>query len=74
MNYYSEEGSLSYDEDESSEDGFMKGYSKEEPVPECAECGSALNDEKHVTKEIDGEKLTFCNEACAKEYQESIVD
>ena len=53
------------------EEGFMKGYSDEEEVPTCEECGAALR-EKKVIKEINGENHGFCSELCAKEFAESI--
>ena len=56
---------------ETSEEGFLKGYSDEEETDECAECGSAVNEEKRVEKEVDGEKLTFCSESCADEFEEN---
>lgn len=56
---------------ESSEEGFLRGYSDEEEVDECAECGSAVSEEKRIEKEVDGEKLTFCSESCAEEFKEN---
>lgn len=57
---------------ESSEEGFMRGYSDEEEVKECAECGSAVSEEKKVEKEVDGEKIVFCSESCANEFEENL--
>lgn len=57
---------------ESNEEAFMKGYREDEEVEECAECGAAVDEEKKVVKEIDGEKLTFCSKVCVKEYEESV--
>jgi hypothetical protein len=57
---------------DSNEEGFMQGYSQDEEVIECAECGGAVGEEKNIIKEIDGEKLNFCSETCAKEYEESL--
>ncbi|HLD79249.1 MAG TPA: hypothetical protein VJA18_01690 [Candidatus Nanoarchaeia archaeon] len=56
---------------ESSEEGFMRGYSDEEEADECAECGSAVSEEKKIEKEVDGEKLTFCSVSCADEFEEN---
>ncbi len=56
---------------ETPEEGFLKGYSDEEEVGECAECGSAVNEENRLEKEIDGETLTFCSKSCAEEFEES---
>ena len=53
------------------EEGFMKGYSDDEEVPTCEECGAALRETK-VIKEIGGENHRFCCETCAKEYAESL--
>lgn len=58
---------------DSSEEGFIKGYTEEEEVVECAECGSAINPEKKVIKEIDGETHVFCSKSCAKEFKESLA-
>ncbi len=57
---------------ESSEEGFLRGYSDDEEVEECAECGSAVSEEKKIEKEVDGEKLTFCSEVCAEEFEENL--
>jgi len=56
---------------ESSEEGFLRGYSDEEEVGECAECGSAVNEENRIEKEIDGEQVVFCSKMCAEEFEES---
>ncbi|MEK6809438.1 MAG: hypothetical protein AABY40_02085 [Nanoarchaeota archaeon] len=57
---------------ETPEEGFLKGYSDEEEVGECAECGSAVNEENRLEKEIDGETLTFCSKSCAEEFEENL--
>ena len=59
-----EEGGL-----DSTEEGFMRGYSEDESVLECGECGSAIREDK-VVKEIDGEKHVFCSKECAAEFEE----
>ena len=56
---------------ETSEEGFLKGYSKEEEVGECAECGSAVNEENRIEKEVEGETLAFCSKSCAEEFEEN---
>lgn len=63
----SDEGSL-----ESSEEGFMEGYANDEEVEECTECGLAIDGEKKVVREIEGEQLVFCSKACADEYEEGL--
>lgn len=57
---------------ESSEEGFMRGYSDDEESKECAECGSAINEENKVEKELEGEKITFCSQTCAEEFVENL--
>ncbi|MBI2151112.1 hypothetical protein HYU21_00070 [Candidatus Woesearchaeota archaeon] len=57
---------------DSQDEGFIKGYSEEEEVSECAECGGAVKEEKKVTKEIEGETFTFCSNECAKDFEEGI--
>ena len=57
---------------ESSEEGFLKGYSDEDEVNECAECGSAVDEEKKVEKDVDGEMLVFCSSSCAEEFEENL--
>ncbi|MBI2112829.1 hypothetical protein HYT52_04800 [Candidatus Woesearchaeota archaeon] len=57
---------------DSSEEGFLKGYSEDEDVDECAECGSACPEDKKVVKEFDGESYSFCSKQCAKEFEESL--
>lgn len=58
--------------DEEEDLGFMQGYMDNSEVPECAECGSALNSEKKFTQLIDGETHRFCSKNCMKEFEESI--
>jgi len=57
---------------ESTEEGFMEGYADDEKVDECAECGSAVDDEKRLGKEIDGESYVFCSKDCAEEFEENM--
>ena len=56
---------------ETPEEGFLKGYSDEEEVRECTECGSAVNEENRVERDVDGETLAFCSKSCAEEFEES---
>ena len=60
-------------EEEDLESGFMDGYSDDDEVEECAECGSAIH-EKRIVKSIEGEEYIFCSEICAKEFEETIGD
>ena len=60
-------------EEEDSESGFMDGYSDDDEVEECAECGSAIH-EKRIVKTFDGEAYVFCSEICAHEYEETLGD
>lgn len=61
------------DEDfESPEEGFMEGYAEDEEVDECAECGSAIDEENKIIKEIEGETYKFCSENCAKEFEDGL--
>lgn len=55
----------------SREEAFMKGYSEEEKIITCDECGMAIKKEK-ITKRIDGEAHKFCSEECAKEFAEGM--
>ena len=66
------DGKEEEDVEEETEEGFMKGYSDEEEVEECAECGTAIK-KKKVTREIEGEEYPFCSEICAKEFEESLA-
>ena len=61
-----DEGSIS-----SEEEAFMRGYSDEEEVATCSECGSALREIK-VVKSFEGERHRFCSKDCAKEYEEGL--
>ena len=58
---------------DSSEEGFIKGFSAEEEIEECAECGSAINPEKRVVKEIEDETHKFCSKECALEFIEGLA-
>lgn len=72
LNY--EEGNTkkeNYSEEDDLVEGFMKGYSDEEKVVECAECGGAIK-ENRLSKDFDGETYTFCSEVCAEEFEESV--
>jgi len=53
------------------EEGFLKGYTEDEEVEECAECGGAVGEEQKVAKEIEGESYTFCSKHCKEEFEES---
>ena len=68
-----ENGSLSLQqvEDDSAEAGFMKGYSNEEKIEECAECGGALRESK-VVKQFDDEAYGFCSKDCVEDFADSI--
>ena len=57
---------------DSSEEGFMKGYSDDEEIEECDECASALNIENTVVRTIDDEKYKFCSKLCADEFEENL--
>jgi ribosomal protein S26 len=57
---------------DSTEEGFIKGYEDDEEVIECAECGSAVPDEKKVCKVVNEESYTFCSEDCSKEFEEGM--
>jgi len=61
-----DEGSIS-----SEEEAFMRGYSDEEEVATCSECGSALRETK-ITKSFEGEAQHFCCKDCAQEYEEGL--
>jgi hypothetical protein len=77
MEYIGEEQSeekqvVENDEVSSEEEAFMQGYHDDENVDECAECGSAIQDDKKVSKEMDGEKYEFCSKTCAEEFEEGM--
>lgn len=57
---------------ESSEEGFMQGYSSDDEVEECSECGSAIEEDGRVTKEVDGELQKFCSKNCLEEFEENL--
>ena len=61
-----DEGSISVEEE-----AFMRGYSDEEEVATCAECGIAIKGE-HLSKEVDGETHKFCSKDCIREFEESL--
>ncbi len=60
-------------DEEEEDEGFTKGYSEEDKVEECAECGITLRHKKKVTKSIEGEEYVFCSEDCAKDFEESLA-
>ncbi len=72
MSSYENSGNLSFPEEGDDANGFMEGYSKEEEIEECSECGSALNEDNKVAKEIEGENYLFCSDLCVEEFEESI--
>lgn len=53
------------------EEAFMQGYSDEEKVATCDECGTAIRG-KSLTKVIDGDTHHFCSEDCAQDFEESL--
>ena len=64
--FSTEDGEIS-----SEEEGFLKGFEDDEEVEECAECGSAVHEEP-VRKVIEGESMTFCSNACAVDYSDTL--
>lgn len=66
-----EEQLLDADGLDDAEEGFMRGYSHDEEVEECKECGSVLFDDKKVYREINGEKHSFCSSDCADDFEET---
>jgi len=66
-----EEDLLAEDGISSEEEGFMRGYSDEEEVVTCEECGVALKD-KPVSKVFNGDKHKFCSKECAEDYEDSL--
>ncbi len=70
--YSEEEETEKESYDDETEEGFMKGYTEEKEVEECAECGGVVKEEKRQVKEFDGEEFVFCSELCAKEFEESL--
>ncbi len=60
--------------DDSQDSEFMRGYAEDEEVIECAECGTAVKDEKRVLRKIQGEEYVFCSNSCATDFEESIVE
>jgi hypothetical protein len=56
------------------QEAFMSGYTEDEKIEECAECGAAIRPDKKVVREINGETLVFCSEECAKEFEESATE
>ncbi len=70
----SEEELLEEGEIDSTEEGFLKGYSEDDAVLECEECGAAIREEKKLVKEINSEEHTFCSKACSQEYVESLAE
>jgi YHS domain-containing protein len=74
---YSEEGRESLNEDdeiENWEDGFCEGaegLDEKGSEGSCAFCGKILGDREEgvIEREIDGEKLFFCCEKCAEEFE-----
>lgn len=61
-----DEGSIS-----AEEEAFIRGYSDEEEITTCDECGVAIQG-KSFTKAVDGETHNFCSEECAQEFEESL--
>ena len=59
-------------EEGSTEEGFIKGFESDDDPDECAECGAAINPEKLVVKEIEGEKHKFCSKDCAEDFEDSM--
>ncbi len=62
-----------FDTDDSPDGGFMRGYEEDEVVIECAECGTAVKEEKKLTRKIGDEEYFFCSKTCAHDFEESMV-
>ena len=68
------EEETSTDVEDTDDEGFMKGYTNDEEVEECAECGAAIKDKKKkVTREMEGEEYPFCSKSCADDFEESMA-
>jgi len=63
-----------YDADDSPDGGFMRGYAEDEEVIECAECGTAVKEEKKVARKIGDEEYFFCSKMCAHDFEESVAE
>lgn len=61
-----EAGSIS-----SEEEAFMRGYTDEEEVVTCDECGVAIRG-KPIIRKLEGETYNFCSEECAGEFEEGV--
>ncbi len=72
MEYYDDSMPEPNNNNDEESDGFMEGYMEEDKVLVCAECGSAIEDEKGIEKDIEGEKKLFCSTVCAQEFKESM--
>ena len=70
----SEEQAVEQSDMESTEEGFVQGYSEDDEVLECAECGGAVKEEKKIVRQIEEESYTFCSKDCADEFEESVKE
>ncbi|MEM4756093.1 MAG: hypothetical protein QW594_03085 [Candidatus Woesearchaeota archaeon] len=71
LNVYDDENReelIDDDEITAEEEGFMKGYNDDENY--CMNCGSLIEPNQKVEKEIDGKMFNFCSEECAEMYEE----
>ena len=76
MNYIErlgeEEKERHYGDDDSVENsGFMKGFMNDKEGNVCAECDSAVDQDKLILKEFDGDQQMFCSKSCLEDYTES---
>ncbi|MBS3119233.1 hypothetical protein J4475_00235 [Candidatus Woesearchaeota archaeon] len=69
--YDSEEREKQVDDDEigADEAGFIAGYEGDEKTTICQKCGRELDGVDFIEVEHKGEKLGFCSEKCAEEYE-----
>ena len=55
-------------------DATDEQYDEDEEVIECAECGTAVKEEKKVARKIGDEEYFFCSKMCAHDFEESVAE
>jgi len=72
---YSEEGKekeVEDDEIEPWESGFMEGADGGGKGGKCRSCGKVLVEEEDIVeKEVNGEHMVFCSDACVEKFESS---
>jgi len=66
--YVKESEEYSESDEDELEEGFMKGYEKENN-PKCANCKEIIEEEDSIEEDFSGFSYNFCSVECLREFE-----